>query len=585
MDRRQFLVASALTPAVSLVASRLGFAAEGDGWIQLFNGKDLTGWTPKIRGHEYGVNYADTFRVEDGVIKTAYDKYEGPFRGRYGHLFYKEPFSNYILRIEYRFVGDQANGGPGWATRNSGVMIHGQDPKEMTKDQEFPVSIEVQFLGGDGKNPRSTGNLCTPGTNVVLDGQLHTPHCTTSKSETYHGDQWVTAEIEVHGGKLIRHKINGDTVLEYTEPQLDPQDADAKRLLDAGAAKVLIGGTISLQSESHPVEFRKVELKPLPVEGAAKADPQEPCDPVELSDPNSFMIVAMPDTQVYAMRPEWNQHFHNQTQWIADNADRLNIKYVLHEGDITNNNVPKQWEVAKAAMSRLDGKVPYALAPGNHDYGKNGSSADRSTMLNDYFSAEELAKFPGFGGVMEAGKLENSYHTFEANGKKYLILALEFGPRDETVAWADKIVSEHPDHQVILLTHAYMYYDDTRYDWKTRGDKQTWNPHAYGQAKLPGGVNDGQELWDKLVKKHPGFIMTLNGHVLEDGAGRTETRGDAGNVVHQMLANYQNRAEGGQGFMRLIEFLPDGKTIKVRSYSPSTKTCKVDEDQQFTLSL
>ena len=87
------------------------------------------------------------------------------------------------------------------------------------------------------------------------------------------------------------------------------------------------------------------------------------------------------------------------------------------------------------------------------------------------------------------------------------------------------------------------------------------------------------------MKKHPGFIMTLNGHVLEDGAGRTETRGDAGNVVHQMLANYQNRAEGGQGFMRLIEFLPDGKTIKVRSYSPSTKTCKVDEDQQFTLSL
>lgn len=201
MDRRQFLVASALTPAVSLVASRLGYGAEDDGWIQLFNGKDLTGWTPKIRGHEYGVNYADTFRVEDGVIKTAYDKYEGPFRGRYGHLFYKEPFSNYLLRIEYRFVGDQAKGGPGWATRNSGVMIHGQDPKEMTKDQEFPVSIEVQFLGGDGKNPRQTGNLCTPGTNVVMDGKLHTPHCTNSSSDTFHGDQWVTAEIEVHGGK------------------------------------------------------------------------------------------------------------------------------------------------------------------------------------------------------------------------------------------------------------------------------------------------------------------------------------------------------------------------------------------------
>ncbi|QDT70860.1 family 16 glycoside hydrolase [Lacipirellula limnantheis] len=585
MDRRQFLVASALTPAISLVAARLGYAAEDDGWIQLFNGKDLNGWTPKIRGHELGVNYADTFRVEDGVIKVAYDKYEGPFRGRYGHLFYQEPFSNYLLRIEYRFVGEQAKGGPGWATRNSGVMIHGQDPKEMTKDQEFPVSIEVQFLGGDGMNPRNTGNLCTPGTNVVMDGELHTPHCTNSSSDTFHGDQWVTAEIEVHGGKTIRHKINGKTVLEYSEPQLDPADANAKKLLDAGAAKIITGGTISLQSESHPVEFRKVELKPLLVEGEAQSDPLEPCDPVELAEPGSFMIVALPDTQVYAMHPKWNHHFHNQTQWIVDNAERLNIKYVLHEGDITNNNVPEQWEVARAAMGRLDGKVPYALAPGNHDYGPNGSSTDRSTMLNDYFSAEELAKFPGFGGAMAAGKLENSYHTFEANGKKYLILALEWGPRDEAVAWADKIVSEHPDHQAILLTHAYMYYDDTRYDWKERGEEQTWNPHAYGQAKLPGGVNDGQELWDKLVKKHPGFIMTLNGHVLEDGAGRTSTKGDAGNMVHQMLANYQNRAEGGEGYMRLIEFSPDGKTIRVRSYSPSTKMCKVAEDQQFTLEL
>lgn len=585
MDRRQFLVASALTPAISLVAARLGYAAEDDGWIQLFNGKDLTGWTPKIRGHELGVNYADTFRVEDGVIKVAYDKYEGPFRGRYGHLFYEEPYSNYLLRIEYRFVGEQAKGGPGWATRNSGVMIHGQDPKEMTKDQEFPVSIEVQFLGGDGKNPRNTGNLCTPGTNVVMDGKLHTPHCTNSSSDTFHGDQWVTAEIEVHGGKTIRHKINGKTVLKYSEPQLDPADANAKKLLDAGAAKIITGGTISLQSESHPVEFRKVELKPLPDEGEALSDPLEPCDPVELAEPGSFMIVALPDTQVYAMHPKWSHHFHNQTQWIADNAERLNIKYVLHEGDITNNNVPEQWEVARAAMGRLDGKVPYALAPGNHDYGPNGSSTDRSTMLNDYFSAEELATFPGFGGAMEAGKLENSYHSFEANGKKHLIVALEWGPRDEAVAWADKIVAEHPDHQAILLTHAYMYYDDTRYDWKERGEEQTWNPHAYGQAKLPGGVNDGQELWDKLVKKHPGFIMTLNGHVLEDGAGRTSTKGDAGNMVHQMLANYQNRAEGGEGYMRLIEFSPDGKTIRVRSYSPSKKMCKVAEDQQFTLEL
>jgi Domain of Unknown Function (DUF1080) len=263
MDRRKFLAAAAVTTSLSCLANVVAQADDAGEWVQLFNGQDLEGWTPKIRGHELGVNYADTFRVEEGVLKVAYDKYEGPFRGRYGHLFYKEPFSNYVLRIEYRFVGEQTDGGPGWALRNSGVMIHGQDPQGMTKDQEFPASIEVQFKGGDGKNPQPTGNLCTPGTHVVYQGKLHTQHCTNSSSDTYHGDQWVTAEIEVHGNEVIRHKINGRAVLEYSEPQLDPNDADAKKLLTAGAPKMISGGTISLQSESHPIEFRKVELRKL----------------------------------------------------------------------------------------------------------------------------------------------------------------------------------------------------------------------------------------------------------------------------------------------------------------------------------
>jgi hypothetical protein len=237
-----------------------GAESQNGKWQQLFNGKDLTGWTPKIKGFELGDNHADTYRVEDGILKVAYDKYQGPYRGRFGHLFYEKPFSNYILRIEYRFVGEQAERGPGWAIRNSGVMIHGQKPESMLKDQDFPVSIEVQFLGGDGQTPRSTANLCTPGTNVVMNGQLHTQHCTNSSSETYHGDRWVTVEIEVHGGKLIRHKIDGRTVIEYSEPQLDDSDQYGRGLLDAGAEKMLTGGTISLQSESHPVEFRKVEL-------------------------------------------------------------------------------------------------------------------------------------------------------------------------------------------------------------------------------------------------------------------------------------------------------------------------------------
>jgi hypothetical protein len=227
-------------------------------WIQLFNGKDLTGWTPKIRYHALGENFGNTFRVEDGVLKVSYDKYD-KFGEQFGHLFYKDAFSHYRIRVEYRFVGDQCPGGPGWAIRNSGIMVHGESPETIAKDQDFPVSIEVQLLGGSGK-PRSTANLCTPGTNVVMNGKLFTPHCTNSKSKTFDGDQWVTCEVEVRGSKLIKHFVNGEEVLQYTEPQLDDRDAHAKELAKANGGLVLTRGTISLQSESHPCEFRKVEL-------------------------------------------------------------------------------------------------------------------------------------------------------------------------------------------------------------------------------------------------------------------------------------------------------------------------------------
>ena len=240
-------------------------------WVSLFNGENLDGWTPKITGFEYGENYGNTFRVEDGLLKVGYDGYD-EFGGRFGHLFYKTPFSHYRLRIEYRFVGEQAKGGPGWAVRNSGVMLHCEPPDGMRRDQQFPVSIEAQFLGGDGENPRTTGNLCTPGTNVVIDGKLFTPHCTSSSSKTYHGDQWVTIELEVNGAGVIRHILEGETVLEYEQPQLDPSDADGRRLLDAGHDRLIDGGYIALQSESHPIEFRTVEILQLPREAADATD-------------------------------------------------------------------------------------------------------------------------------------------------------------------------------------------------------------------------------------------------------------------------------------------------------------------------
>lgn len=231
-----------------------------DGWIPLFNGKNLDGWTPKITGYDLGVNHANTFRVQDGLLKVVYDGYE-KFEGKFGHIFYKQKFSNYILRVEYRFTGDQVKGGPGWAFRNSGLMLHCQDPKTMSKNQNFPVSIEVQTLGGSGKGNRTTANLCTPGTNVVMDDKLITNHCISSTSKTYHGDQWVTIEVEVHGNKVVKHIHEGKTVLQYNNPQLDERDADAKKLLKAGNPLMLSEGYISLQSESHPVEYRKVEIK------------------------------------------------------------------------------------------------------------------------------------------------------------------------------------------------------------------------------------------------------------------------------------------------------------------------------------
>lgn len=229
------------------------------GWIDLFNGKDLKDWNIKISKHNYNENYANTFRAEDGLMKVGYDGY-GDFDQQYGHIFYKKPFSYYLLKVTYRFVGEQAKGGEGWAYRNSGVMLHGQAPETMLKDQDFPISVEGQLLGGDGTHDRHTSNVCTPGTQIVYGGKLFTPHCLDSKSKTYAGDQWVTAEFLVLGDSVIKHIIDKEVVLEYTKPQIgggNVSNYDPKIKVDG---KVLTSGYISLQSESHPIEFKKVRL-------------------------------------------------------------------------------------------------------------------------------------------------------------------------------------------------------------------------------------------------------------------------------------------------------------------------------------
>jgi len=228
-------------------------------WIKLFNGKDLKGWTVKIKDHPVNDNWGNTFRVENGVMKVSYDQYGDQFKEQFGHIFYKKKFSAYLLVVEYRFTGEQIKDGPGWAIRNSGMMLHGQTPQSMALDQDFPISLEAQLLGGNGKDDRTTNNLCTPGTNVVMDGKLFTPHCTNSSSKTYHGDQWVRAEVLVLGDSIVKHIVQDDTVMVYEKPQYDGRDKWVKQAgLQDGA--IIREGTISLQSESHPVEFRKVEL-------------------------------------------------------------------------------------------------------------------------------------------------------------------------------------------------------------------------------------------------------------------------------------------------------------------------------------
>ena len=228
-------------------------------WIKLFNRKDLNDWTVKIKGYPAGDNFANTFRVEKKVMKVNYEGYGGLFKERYGHIFYKKKFSAYLIVVEYRFTGDQMKDGAGWAFRNSGVMLQGQSPESMELNQDFPISLEEQLLGGNGKDERSTANLCTPGTNVVLNDSLFTPHCVNATSKTYHGDQWVHVEALVLKDSMIRHIVDGDTVLTYTKPQYDGRDEYVKRagLPDGGP---IPAGTISLQSESHAVEFRRVVL-------------------------------------------------------------------------------------------------------------------------------------------------------------------------------------------------------------------------------------------------------------------------------------------------------------------------------------
>jgi len=240
----------------TLAACKPAVQSDENDWIQLFNGNDLEDWDIKFTGYPLNENFKNTFRIENGNMIVSYDEWEG-FNGEFGHIFYKKPFSHYRLRVEYRVVGEQVAGGPGWAFKNNGIMFHSQSAASMQQDQPFPVSIEAQLLGGDVEGDRPTMNVCTPATHIVMDGKLYRQHCIESSSETYRGEEWINVELVVLGHEIIHHIVEGDTVLTYSKPQVSDGTPEGFPLIEG---TLLESGYIALQAESHPFEFRKVEL-------------------------------------------------------------------------------------------------------------------------------------------------------------------------------------------------------------------------------------------------------------------------------------------------------------------------------------
>jgi hypothetical protein len=293
----------------------------------------------------------------------------------------------------------------------------------------------------------------------------------------------------------------------------------------------------------------------------------------------SFRVVAMPDTQFYSAK--YPAIFDAQTNWIAQQSNAGTLAFVLHEGDIVDNDVDLQWSPAASSMHRLDDVVPYVLSAGNHDYLGSGWSASRITLIDTYFPVSTFSTHSWFRGTFEPSHIENNYELFDVpGGGHWLILSLEFGPRDVVLAWADAIAKKYANTPAIVVTHAYLYEDDTRYD-HTSPRVQKWNPHSYPIDMAPGDVNDGEEIWQKLILGNSNIQFVFCGHVVDRGVGRLLSVRPDGTTVVQVLANYQMLAQGGGGYLRVMEFSPASRWVHVQTYSPYLGSYKTDPDNDF----
>jgi hypothetical protein len=277
-------------------------------------------------------------------------------------------------------------------------------------------------------------------------------------------------------------------------------------------------------------------------------------------------IVLLPDTQTYAEK--YPEVLDSQINWIVNNA--RDISFVLQQGDLTQNNNHKEWKIIQSAFSRLNQKVPYILAAGNHDMGSaDGKFADvrNSDLFNSYFPVSLMSGFPGFADVAEPGKMDNAYYTFKTGKYNWLVITLEFGPRNIILDWANTVIKKYPEHSVIINTHSYMYSDSTR-----QGPGDNWRPQNYGVGKDTGDskVNDGEQIWAKLVKLHPNTRFVFSGHILNTGVGTLVSINDAGYPVYQMMANYQEGVKGSvkgcNGWLRIIDIDFKKKTLSVSTY-------------------
>jgi 3',5'-cyclic AMP phosphodiesterase CpdA len=295
--------------------------------------------------------------------------------------------------------------------------------------------------------------------------------------------------------------------------------------------------------------------------------------------PQGFTLVAMPDTQ--AAVSGYPEILYAQTAWIAEQAEALDIRYVVHEGDITDDASDKQWSVADHAFRLLDDRVPYALAMGNHDYPGGGAVESRDTSSFDArFSRDRMARQPGFAGTFEETTAANAMYSFAAGGQEWLIFALEFGPRDAVLSWVAAMLHTRPGAQALLVTHAYLFTDGSRFD-HVNGSNQYNNPHDYNADGRLGSVNDAEEMWTKLIANEPAIRLVLCGHM--HGVARLTSPRAAGPPVHQLLADYQTEDRGGAGFMRMLTFMPDGMLV-VWTYSPFLDRYRTDPAEQFVLS-